>query len=144
MSGNYILADNFSQTGSIGTSENPFTGTIDGNMVTRTLSYPLVAYAEDATIKNVILDNVNISGGTNAGAICNEAMGASRIYNCGVLATDSEVETDKDGYTHITTCSSTISGSGYVGGIVGLLDGSSRVINCFSYAEITDGSNVVL
>ena len=42
----------------------------------------------------------------------------------------------------ITSCSSTISGSGYVGGIVGLLDGSSRVINCFSYANITGGNYV--
>ena len=45
--------------------------------------------------------------------------------------------------THVfTSCSITISGSGYVGGIVGLLDGSSRVINCFSYANITAGNYV--
>lgn len=143
MQGLYRLASGFTSSAAIGTSAKPFKGIIDGQMNTISdLDHPLVAYADGATIKNVILDNVTISGGTNAGAICNEATGASRIYNCGVLATDSEVETDKDGYTHITTCSSTISGSGYVGGIVGLLDGSSRVINCFSYAEITNGSNV--
>jgi hypothetical protein len=142
MSGNYTLASNFTSSGSIGTPENPFSGTIDGNLYPLTLDYPLVAYAEDATIKNVILDNVSFSGGTNVGAICNEATGATRIYNCGVLATDSEVTTDKDGYTEISSCSSTISGSGFVGGIVGLLDGSSRVINCFSYANITDGNLV--
>ena len=76
------------------------------------------------------------------GAICNEARGDTRIYNCGVLATESTVKVDDDGYTHITSNSSTISGSHYVGGIVGLLDGSARVINCFSYAEIKGGSEV--
>ena len=122
MSGNYILADNFTLSASIGSASAPFTGIIDGNLITRTFSYPLVAYAEDATIKNVILKDVAISGGTNVGAVCNEARGASRIYNCGVLGT------------------STISGSGYVGSIVGLLDGTSRVINCYSFATVTGGT----
>ena len=145
MSGNYILASDFTSSGSIGTSTNPFRGTIDGavdgELITRSLSYPLVAYADGATIKNVILDNVNISGG-NVGAICNEATGATRIYNCGVLASNSIVEKDDDGYDKITSCSSSISGTGYVGSIVGLLDGSSRVINCFSYANVSGGSEV--
>jgi len=143
MNGIYILADDFTSSGSIGTSDNPFTGTIDGKMITLSgLTHALVTYADGATIKNVFLDNVRISGGTNVGAICNEAVGATRIYNCGVLATGSIVEKDDDGYDKLTSCSSTISGSGYVGGIVGLLDGSSRVINCFSYANITGGSDV--
>ncbi len=139
MGGNYILADNFSASSSIGTSENPFTGTIDGNMVTRTLSYPLVAYAEDATIKNVILKDITISGGTNVGAICNEARGECRIYNCGVLGTLTETKDEYGNVTNITS-TSTISGSGYVGSIVGLLDGTSRVINCYSYATVSGGT----
>ena len=124
MTGNYILSSNFTSTASIGTSDIPFKGTIDGNMVTLSgLDHPLVAYADGAIIKNVILDNVNISSGTNVGAICGEAKGDTRIYNCGVL-------------------SGSIGGSNKVGGIVGLLEGSSRVINCFSYATITGGSDV--
>ena len=120
-----------------------FSGTFDGgNCILSGLTHPLFNTVDGGTVKNVMLDNVSISGGTNVGAICNEALGASRIYNCGILATDSEVETNKDGYTVITDCSSTISGSNYVGGLVGLLDGSSRVINCFSYANITGGSEV--
>ena len=137
----YILASDFTSTASIGTSSDPFIGSIDGRMVTLSgLDHPLVAYADGATIKNVILDNVSISGGSNVGAICNEAKGDTRIYNCGVLATNSTAKTDKDGYTTLTNCSSNISGSGFVGGIVGLLDGTSRVINCFSYANITAGA----
>ncbi len=143
MNGNYALASDFTSSASIGTSSDPFRGTIDGRLNTLSgLTHSLVAYANGATIKNVILDNVSISGGTNTGAICNEATGDTRIYNCGVLATNSTVKTDQDGYTSITSCSSTIGGSGYVGGIVGLLDGTSRVINCFSYANITGGDLV--
>ena len=124
MTGNYILSSNFTSTASIGTSDIPFKGTIDGNMVTLSgLDHPLVAYADGAIIKNVILDNVNISSGTNVGAICGEAKGDTRIYNCGVL-------------------SGSIGGSNKVGGIVGLLEGSSRVINCYSYANITGGTDV--
>ena len=122
-----------------------FTGTFDGGLHTiSNLGHALFNTVNGGTVKNVILDNVSISGGTNVGAICNEATGDSRIYNCGVLATNSTVTTDEDGYTAIAinSCSSSISGSGYVGGIVGLLDGSSRVINCFSYAEIEGGDNV--
>ncbi len=145
MNGHYVLAENFTFTGftSLGTSEAPFTGTIDGQYHTYSdLKTPLVAYANGATIRNLMLDNVTISGGTNVGAICNEATGTTRIYNCGILATMSTASTDEDGYTHITNCSSSISGSNYVGGIVGLLDGESRVINCFSYANVSGGAEV--
>ena len=126
MNGNYLLTSSFSSSGSIGTSDNPFKGTIDGNLNTLTLSYPLVAYADGAIIKNVILDNDNVTIGDNengnAGAICCEATGDTRIYNCGVLG-------------------GSVGGSNNVGGIVGLLDGRSRVINCYNYANITSGSN---
>ena len=122
MNGSYILASNFTSSGSIGTADNPFKGTIDGNFNQLTLNNPLVAYADGAIIKNVILSSVSISSGTNVGAICNEATGDTRIYNCGVL-------------------SGSVGGSNNVGGIVGLLDGRSRVINCYSYANITSGTN---
>lgn len=144
--GSYKLSSGFSATGIpkegdvvIGTSTNPFKGTIDGNLIEFELSSPLFDYVQDAIIKNVIISKATISTSGNAGAIASNALGATRIYNCGVLATGSTVETDDDGYTEITSCSSTVSGSNYVGGIVGLLDGSSRVINCFSYANITGG-----
>lgn len=126
MNGSYILASNFTSSGSIGTADNPFKGIINGNFNTLTLGgYPLVAYADGATIKNVILDNVSISSGNengNAGAICCEATGDTRIYNCGVL-------------------SGSVGGGEKVGGIVGLLDGRARVINCYNYADINSGSD---
>ena len=151
LNGNYIINGTFS--GTIGTAAKPFKGTIDGlGVVISGRTEPLVAYAEGATIKNVILDNVNISGSSTitvdevekaaTGAIVNVATGDTRIYNCGVLASRSTVTTDEEGYTKITDNSSTVSGSDYVCGIAGFLDGSSRVINCFSYANITAGSYV--
>ena len=147
LGGNYSLADDFTLSGSIGTSDNPFTGTIDGNLVTRTFSYPLVAYADGATIKNVILKDVTISGDINGedemenvGAICNEARGATSIYNCGVLPT-TILRNDPDDENKITGFSgSSVTGSRYVGSLVGFLSGTSRVINCFSYADVTGGS----
>ena len=101
-----------------------FTGIFDGGM--HTISSPIHALfnsVNGGTVKNVILSEVSISGGTNVGAIANEVTGDSRIYNCGVL-------------------SGTVSGSGDVGGIVGLLNGTSHVVNCYSYANITNGNNV--
>lgn len=112
-----------------------FTGSFDGGLHTISgLGHALFNSVNGGTVKNVILDNVSISSGTNVGAIANEATGTSSqkayIYNCGIL-------------------SGSVGGNGYVGGIVGQLGSSSDndqcyacVINCFSYASITSGTNV--
>ena len=102
----------------------PFSGTFDGQGHTISgLDHALFNSIDGGTVKDVILDGVNITSGTNVGAIANETSGASRIYNIGIL----------DG---------SVGGNGKVGGIVGLLDGTSRVINCYSYATITGGADV--
>lgn len=142
MNGYYILNENgFDITKVIGTAAKPFRGTIDGQLVTIDgVSRPLVAYADGATIKNVILKTVSINAGNadgNAGAICCQATGATRIYNCGILPTTTE--RDKDG--NITGFTgSHVSGSAYVGGIIGQISGTTRVINCYSYATVSGGS----
>ncbi len=151
--GYFVLAEDFTVSTSIGTAAAPFKGVIDGKLNTFSgSSNPLVAYSDGAVIKNVILDNVSISSGatvkvgndnrTATGALVCVATGATRIYNCGILASGSTVTTDADGYTHISSSSSSVSTGDYVGGLVGFLDGESRVINCFSYADITGGTNV--
>ena len=78
------------------------------------------------TVKNLVLENVSISGHTgNTGAIACEASGAARIYNVGIL-------------------SGSVGGTAYTGGLVGLLNttetNGARVINCYSYANITSGT----
>lgn len=138
----YKLETDVSGSG-VGAITTAFTGTFDGGLHTISdLGHALFNSVNGGIVKNVILDNVSISGNDNgnAGAICCEATGDTRIYNCGVLATGSTVAKDEDGYDKITLCSSSISGTNYAGSIVGLLDGSARVINCFSYANVSGGT----
>ena len=92
------------------------------------------------TVKNLVLEGVSISGHTgNTGAIACEASGSARIYNVGILPTG-VTRDDKGNITGFT--GSSVGGTGYTGGLVGLLDGNGRVINCYSYATITGGSTV--
>ncbi len=126
MSGNYKLTGDISAGGNA-TISGTFRGTLDGGMYTIDgLTAPLFETVEDATICNLMLSNVQIAGNTgNTGAITGTANGATRIYNCGLLDTNSS-----------------ISGTGNTGSIVGQLNGAARVINCFSYATITGGTTV--
>ena len=125
----YKVVDNFTVSGNTAVSTT-FTGTFEGGFDDESGEYftitglrqPLFNSTNNAVIKNIILDNVSISSGTNVGAICGEATGNTRIYNCGVLG-------------------GSVGGSDNVGGIVGLLDGNARVINCYNYANITSGTN---
>jgi len=132
----FFLYDDINASGFAGTVDN-FTGVLDGNYHTiSNLGVPLfntITSANpdhNAAVLNVMLKNVSISTSGNAGAIANNATGYTRIYNCGILP-DSP-----DGAT-----ASSVSGSGYVGGLVGFLDGSARVVNCFSYANIGGGTH---
>ncbi|MCR5038647.1 MAG: chitobiase/beta-hexosaminidase C-terminal domain-containing protein, partial [Bacteroidales bacterium] len=123
----YVANEGFEADVTIGTVSDPFRGKFDGAFHPFSLSRPLFGYVDGGKIKNVMISSANVSGSGNIGAIVNEAAGASRIYNCGVLG-------------------GTVSGTGYVGSIVGLLDGTSRVINCYSYADVsggTDGGGIV-
>ena len=104
-----------------------FTGTLDGQYyVISGLKQPLISTANGATIKNIVIDNAAITGTGNVGAIVATAEGATRIYNCGVRATNG----------------STISGGTNTGSIVGELKENARVINCYSFANITGGTMV--
>jgi len=109
-----------------------FKGVLDGNFAQISLNSPLFTTIEDAVIRNVIISSVSISQDGSVGAIAGTAKGASRIYNCGILS----------GSVKSTGTSSTNNSADCCGGIVGCLDGSSRVINCYSYADITGGNRV--
>ncbi len=88
------------------------------------LTRPLFTSINGGTVRNLVLDGVAISNYSgNTGAIASSATGAARIYNVGIL-------------------SGSVGGTGYTGGLVGLLDGNARVINCYSFATITGGSTV--
>ena len=119
--GYYVLTQNIDASSH--TSLANFSGILDGGFYTISgLTQPLFTQAANATIKNVVLKEANITDNTdNTGAIAGTASGVTHIYNCGVL-------------------SGSISGNGNVGGIAGKIEGSARVINCYSFADITGGA----
>ncbi len=138
LAGRYKAMAGFVIDETIGTSETPFTGEFDGDFQEiSSATMPLFDTVDGAVIKNVIFGSVNISGGDNVGAIANVATGRAEkitsIYNCGILSNSSSV--------------SRVIGNGNVGGLVGCLGSKTddakcyaRVINCYSYADVTSGS----
>ena len=134
--GNYVITADISG-GTSGVST--FSGTLtaqakaDGTFpVISGITQPLFTTATDATISNIMFKSIAVSGSGPVGAICGTANGATRIYNCGILPTNSQ-------FTETSTVSSS---NGYCGGFVGFLDGTARVVNCFSYANIISGTTV--
>ena len=137
MSAHYILVEDVSATVveklyNSSTTETPFTGIFEGEAqddgsfpkITG-LEHALFQTVDGGTVKNIVLDKVNIdikTANANVGAIANEASGATRIYNCGIL-------------------SGSVGGTKYVGGIVGFIKETARVINCYSYANVKGGTN---
>lgn len=127
--GNFVINSNIDASGFTGIAS--FNGTLTANINPttkmpyriRNLSVPLFTTLT-GTVHNLVLEDVSISGHQgNTGAIACTANKAARIYNVGIL-------------------SGSVGGTGNTGGIVGLLEGTARVINCYSFATITGGSNV--
>lgn len=139
MTAHYVLVEDISAS-VVGKlySSTPFTGIFEGEAQAdgsfpkiTGLSHALFQKVSGGTVKNIVLENVNISGG-NIGAIANTLTGTSdkiaAIYNCGVFGS--------------------VSGTGCVGSIVGLLGEKNnndncyaRVINCYSFATVSGGGN---
>ena len=128
--GNYIITADIDAS-DFTTSIASFSGTLEAAINSATnmpfritnLGVPLFATLT-GTVKNLVLEDVAISGHDgNTGAIACTANSAARIYNVGIL-------------------SGSVGGDGNTGGLVGLLDGTAHIVNCYSYATITGGSNV--
>ena len=98
------------------------------------LTKPLFTTATGATISNIMLKNVNISQSGDVGAIACTADGATKIYNCGILPTTPKHDTTLANRSKVGSSDGQNCGS-----LVGMLAGTARVINCFSYANITKG-----
>ena len=144
MAGSYRLTANVSGEGHT-TIAGPFTGTLEA-AIDPTTNMPYRITGLDAplfttlsgTVKNLVIENVNINQSGQVGAISCTATGSARIYNVGIL-----------GGTVASTGTSTANdATDCCGGLVGLLDGNSnasnapRVVNCYSYADITGGNRV--
>lgn len=107
----------------VGTEENPFTGTFDGNgykisnlTITGDNNVALIAFAGDgAIIKNLNLENVNINSERNAAGVISEATGGLTLENIKV--------------------SGTINAANYAAGLVNFPD-NATISNCENNAEI--------
>lgn len=150
-----ILTDNIDAS-NLSESISGFTGEFDGGYYTISgLTKPLFTNLNGGTVKNVKLSDVNITTGTNVGAICDEADGATKIFNCGVLS-GSVSGTNVGGLVgHIKSSSSVrvvncynygdVSGTDYAAGIVGYNEGTVgdvRIALCMMYGNVTDATNI--
>lgn len=111
-----------------------FSGTLDGGYHTISgLTKPLFNTLNNGTVKNVVLDNVQLSSAVTVndteclGAIAAYASGNTKIYNCGILS--------KAG-------ASSVSGGDNTGSLVGYITGNTRVVNNYSYANVRGGQYV--
>jgi len=141
--GHYILVDDISATLLENFySDNAFTGVFEGEAkadgtfpTISGLTHPLFNTVNGGVVKNVMLKNVHINQSGYVGAITGEAKGYTRIYNCGILPNDNT-------FSNRVRHSSVASTDDYCGGLVGLLKDDSRVINCFSFANVNGGTVV--
>ena len=136
LAGNYQLIADVS---GVSTSLGEFTGTLEGGYHTiYGLSAPLFTTINGGTVKNLMLREVTISQDGPVGAIAGTASGYTRIYNCGILP-NMNIYTAQSETSYLQSSGGTNS---YCGGLVGWLKDDSRVINCFSYANIKGGADV--
>ena len=134
--GNYVVGANIDASGY--TPANiVFSGQFDGAGHTiNGLTKPLFVTADNAVIRNVNLKGVNISSASysadTVGAIACVAKGYTRIYNCGILPNTKDFLDGDHPSVEATNCA---------GSIVGSLRNDSRVVNCFSYADVSSTSS---
>lgn len=135
---NYKIIDDINASNAGVIDQNPFTGELksiakaDGTFpVISGLTHAIFNTVNGGMVHDIMLKSISVSGSGNVGAICNEAKGYTRIYNCGILPTTANFPNG----SHSTVTST--STDGCAGGIVGLLDDDSRVVNCFSYANVS-------
>ena len=128
----YMLCTNVSANG-IGAITEEFTGIFNGGGYTISgLTHPLFNTVNGGVVKNVTLKNVAISSSEDyVGAIAGVAKGYSRIYNCGILPNSADFPDGTGSHPSVTTSGAC------AGGIVGSLEDDSRVINCYSYADVS-------
>jgi len=129
-SSGWASGSGFSPIGNAGTA---FTGTYDGNHYTISNLYinrPSTNYvgmfgnSTTATIKNLGLVNVNITGNLQVGGLIGSLGGSATITNC---------------YT-----TGSVAGDSLVGGLVGLISNSTgSITNCYSTATVTGSGQFI-
>lgn len=136
--GDYVITADIDASG-FNASIAEFSGTLEAaiNPAThmpyriKNLSVPLFTTLS-GTVKNLLIENVTISQSGMVGAVACTANGSARIYNVGILGGSVKSTGTSTGNNSTDCC----------GGLVGLLDGEARVVNCYSFANITGGNRV--
>lgn len=148
LSSNYVLAadidlsQNSAEQGwePVGTDSNPFAGVFDGNgyvinnlVINRTEDYiGLFGYTNTATLKNLTLKNINITGNANVGGLAG-VLENSTITDCRVMGDVTGTDSDIGGLVGESLAGSTItksyaagtvSGDSSIGGIAGTNSGT--------------------
>ena len=137
----YELTANIPLSGTwnpIGSSSNGFTAILEGN--NKTISNLTIAgnndyvglfsAMEDATIRNLKLANVDISGGGNVGALVGQATGTTALSNIELIGDESQSSSDAE-----------IKGTGSnVGGLVGIIQNSSTITDASSSLTVRGGA----
>ena len=133
LSGKYILMNDIDLSGydweAIGDMANRFAGEFNGNgyviknltINTTDNNIGLFGYTYGANIRNIGLENADVTGGENTGGLVGMAM-SSTISNC---------------YT-----TGSVSGQNNSGGLVGHTMYSSQIDNCYSTSSVNGQNNV--
>ncbi len=141
----------------IGNLSKPFTGYFYGNnhkISNLTINRDKEDYiglfgylGEHFEIKDLILENVNIIGGNNTGAVFGENINNTIITNVSITGTITGnsivggIAGKSNSNTTVSFCKTnvTVSGNNYVGGLVGYLE-NSNISESYSLGEITSFS----
>ena len=137
---NYKLANGLDLTGvdfpGIGTAEHPFTGRFDGQnntisnvTVTGENNVGFFGVIKGATIQNLKLENVNISGKEKVGGLVGYAQ---------VTLNPNDLSQNTANLIGSCTVSGTVSGEKQTGGLVGLNEGKTDQDTLFSIASSID------
>lgn len=155
LNGKYILMDNIDLSGVSWTQLGQFTGEFNGNgytiknLTSNTESAGLFSELNSATVRNLIIDNAEITGGREAGALAARATQGSYIHNVSVRNSEITAYGDNVVYTggvignlqqgstiYVANVANTTIASlnstsyaGYSGGIAGIVQMTSAVSN---------------
>lgn len=164
LDGKYILVSDIDLSGEnfepIGDVDDPFTGDFDGggyaieNLTIKSsmVNTGLFGYSEGAFLSNVILNNVDVEGGAQTGALLGRGLGTvvTKSHSSGNVKSYSRVVGGLIGIigedSMVSDCSTdgtVYSSGGYTGGLIGTFNRDSSVNRSFSTANVTSDRNYV-
>ena len=130
----------------------PFAGTFDGQgyAISNLTSSGhddcgLFGLAENSTIQNVIMVAPNVAGTRNAGAVVGHSGTVTGCAMVGGAVVNTGSNSNAGGVVgtakNISNCyaTGTVNGSGYTGGVVGLVVQNDSMSNCYATGAVSDG-----